>query len=228
MKRILLLVVVVVLLAGAAFLFLGRRGASEGAQLVPADTVLYVTLPDVKRTIDRWPKTALAQIGAEPAVADFFAKPASQLAMGGGLEAADLLLRVKPGRLFLALTKVNAAGGEAVIGFQFFGGSKDLDEAMDRLYREFGKHFPNATRTTTDYHGDAITAYSAAAPVFYSAAHGSWASSRTPSPRSSRRSTAPPARPFAGAHGKQGVQNGARARLARSRFPVVWPHRAGF
>jgi hypothetical protein len=174
MKRILLLVVVVALLACAVFVFLGRRGASEGAQLVPADTVFYATLPDVKRTIDRWPKTALAQIGAEPAVADFFAKPAGQLAMGGGLEAADLLMRVKPGRLFLAVTKVNAAGGEAVLGFQFFGGSKDLDEAMDRLYQEFGRHFPKATRTTTDYHGDVITTYSAAAPVFYSAAHGSW------------------------------------------------------
>lgn len=175
MKRILLLLVVVALIAGAVFVFLGRRGAVEGAQLVPADTVLYFTLPDVKRTIDRWPKTALAQIGAEPTVADFFAKPMGQLAMDGGLEAADLLLRVKPGRLFLALTKVNVAGGEAVLGFQFYGGRKELDAAMERLYRELGKHFPKANHATTDYHGDAVTGYFAPAPLFFSGSHGSWA-----------------------------------------------------
>jgi hypothetical protein len=174
MKRVLLLLVVLVLLGGAAVIFLSRRGAVESAQLVPADTVLYVTLPDVKRTIDRWPKTALAQIGAEPAVAEFFAKPMGLLATHGGLEAADLLLRVKPGRLFLAVTKVSQSGGDAVLGFEYFGGRQELDAAMDRLYRELGKKFPKAERKTADYHGDAVTTFGAGAPLLASGSHGSW------------------------------------------------------
>lgn len=175
MKRVLLLVVVLAALIAAAWFFLMPRGTSEGAQLVPADSVFYVTLPDVQRTINRWPKTALAQIAAEPAVADFLQKPIAQLATGGGLEAMDLLFRVKPGRLFLAVTAMRQNGAQALLGFQFLGGRKDVDAAMERLYRELGKTTPNSATAASDYHGDTVTTFSGATPLFFSASHGSWA-----------------------------------------------------
>lgn len=175
MKRILLSLVVVALLLSAAWYFLMPRGASEGAQLVPADSVLYFTLPDVQRTLNRWPKTALARIAAEPGVAEFFQKPMSQLGAGGGLEALDLLFRVKPGRLFLAVSAVQESGAHVLLGFQFFGGRKDVDDAMERLYREIGKRLPGAATATAAYQGDAVTTFPAGQPLLFSAAHGSWA-----------------------------------------------------
>lgn len=175
MKRVLLVVIVLVLVAAGAFFFLRRSGVSEGAQLLPAGTVVYAALPDVKRTIDRWPKTAIAQIGAEPSVAAFLKKPMELAANQGGLEGLDFILRVKPGRLFVAVTAVRDSGADVVLGFQFFGDRKELDGAMERLYRELGKSIPDAKQTTADYHGDAITTFSGAAPLLFSGAHESWA-----------------------------------------------------
>jgi len=174
MKRVLLLLVVLALLVGGAAYFLSIHGVSEGAQLVPQSNVLYVTLPDVKRTIDRWPKTALAQIGAEPAVADFLSKPMQQMFTSGGAEGLDLIFRVKPGRLFFAVTDVSDKSASVVLGFQYFGSRKDLEEAMGRLRKELGKSMPNAATDVTDYNGDAVTKFGGAGPAVYSAAHGSW------------------------------------------------------
>jgi hypothetical protein len=174
MKRVVLLLLVLLLLAAGAFYWFSRQGVTEGAQLVPAGSVLYVAVPDVRRSLERWPKTSLAQIGAEPAVADFLKKPMELAASKGGLEGLDLLFRVKPGRLFFAVTAVRETGGDLVLGFQYFGGRKDLDGAMDRLYREAEKMVPNAKRTTADYRGDQITTFAGAAPIFFSGTHGSW------------------------------------------------------
>jgi hypothetical protein len=174
MKRALLLLVVLALLAAGAFFYLSRRGLTEGAQLVPADTVFYLAIPDLHRTVSRWPKTALAQIGAEPSVADFLKKPLSSLGSEGGLEGLNLLLRVDPSRFFLAVTAVRETGGDLVCGFQYSGGKKELDVAMERLYRELGKSSPASKRSTADYNGDTITSFSGGTPVLFSGSHGSW------------------------------------------------------
>lgn len=174
MKRVLLVVVVLALVIGGAVFFLSRHAITEGAQLLPADSVLYVTIPDVRRSMDRWPKTELAQIGAEPAVADFLGKPVGKLFASGGADALDLLFRVKPGRLFFGITGLSDHGAQAVLGFEYFGGRKDLDAAMDRLRYELGKSMPKAASATYDFNGDTITTFGEAAPVIYSASHGSW------------------------------------------------------
>lgn len=175
MKRVLLVLVVLAVVAAGVFFFLRRPGVSEGAQLLPAGTVVYAALPDVKRTIDRWPKTALARIGAEPSVAAFLKKPLALAAERGGLEGLDLILRVKPGRLFFAVTGVRETGADVVLGFQFFGGRKELDGAMERLYRELGKAIPDAKPTTADYQGGTITTFAGPAPLLFTGVQGSWA-----------------------------------------------------
>ncbi len=174
MKRVLLLLVVLAILIGGSVFFFLRHAITEGAQLLPSDSVLYVTVPDVQRTMGRWPKTALAQIGAEPAVAEFLGKPFGQVFANGGADAMDLLFRVKPGRLFFGVTTVNQTGAQVILGFEFFGGRKDLDVAMGRLYHELGKKMPNAATTTYDYKGDAVTTFGGEKPAVYSGAHGSW------------------------------------------------------
>ncbi|MDD5200792.1 MAG: hypothetical protein PHC88_13425 [Terrimicrobiaceae bacterium] len=174
MKRVLLLLVVLALLVVGAFLIFSRRGITEGAQLLPADTVFYAAVPDVRRSAERWPKTALAQIGAEQAVADFLKKPVDLVASQGGIEGLDLLFRVKPGRFFVAVTAIRDTGGDAILGFEFFGGQKELDGAMDRFYRELGKSVPGSKRSTSAFQGDTLTTFAGAAPILFSASHGNW------------------------------------------------------
>lgn len=174
MKRLLVILLVLALVAGGAFYLFSRQSIRDGAQLVPANTVFYAALPDLRRTTERWPKTALARIGAEPSVAQFLEKPLSRLASGGTLEGVDFLLRVKPGRFFLAVTTLRDTGADVVLGFQFFGGRKDLDAAFDRLYRELGKSLPEARRTTADHQGDTITSFAGDGPILFTAVHGSW------------------------------------------------------
>jgi hypothetical protein len=174
MKRLLVLLVGVILLAiGASYLLL-KPAPLRSSQLLPADTVLLVAAPDLRRSMERWPKTAVAQIGAEPAVADFLAKPLELAASKGGLEGLDFLLRLKPGRMFAAVTAVHESGADVVVGFEYFGGRADLDAAMERMYHEMDKAVPNAKRTTADYHGDAVTTFSGAAPLLFSGSHGRW------------------------------------------------------
>jgi len=174
MKRLLVLLVVLALLVGGACYFFFKSGPVQAAQLLPADSVLFVAVPDVRTSLDRWPKTALAQIGAESAVADFLKKPLELAASKGGIEGLDLLLRVKPGRLFVAVTGVRETGADVMLGFEYFGARSELDGAMERLYHELDKTVPNAKRTTADYQGDTVTTFMGAAPLLFSGAHGSW------------------------------------------------------
>lgn len=175
MKRLLVVLVVLAVLIGGAFYFFTQRSVRDGAELVPAGTVFYAALPDIRRTAARWPNTALARIAAEPSVARFLEKPAGNLATQGGLEGVDLLFRVKPGRFFLAVTDLRDAGADVMLGFQFFGSRQELDAAFERLYRELAKSMPQAKRTTTDYQGDAVTSFVGDGPILFTAAHGSWA-----------------------------------------------------
>lgn len=175
MKKALLVLVVLALLAAAgAWLFLGKRGITDGAALLPANAVLYAAIPDVARTSQRWPQTALAQIGAEPAVAEFFAKPLEALGAGGGGEAAGILERLKPGSFFVALTALTESTAEGALGFQYHGGQQDLSDAMERLHAELAARFPNGARTTSEYHGTTITSFTGGAFGVHTASHGNW------------------------------------------------------
>ncbi len=175
MKKALLVVVVLALLAAAgALLFLGKRGISDGAALLPANTVIYAAIPDVARTSQRWPQTALAKIAAEPAVAEFFARPLTTFGAGGGGEAAEILARLKPGRFFVALTSLGDAPPEGVLGFQYFGGQESLTAAMERLHAELAARFPSESRSTSDYHGVTITSFGGPMAGVHTASHGNW------------------------------------------------------
>jgi hypothetical protein len=176
MKRVLLLLVFLAVLAAgtATYLFLRHSAENPGAQFVPGSTIFYATMPDALRTGMRWPKTALAQIGGEPEVSEFFKKPLGLMNKQGGNEAIDLLMKVKPIRFFVALTAVSQTEGDVVIGFQYLGGRPQLDAAMQRLYREIQKQHPDAKPVTADYQGDAITTLQGATPTIVSATHGSW------------------------------------------------------
>ena len=79
MKRVISTVLVLLALGVAAFFFLKmRRYLPErlrGAELAPAETVLFVQFPNLRQTALRLPKTDLYQIWREPEVQAFLEKP---------------------------------------------------------------------------------------------------------------------------------------------------------
>lgn len=173
-KAVPIIIILAVLIGGAAWYLTSRYGVTDGARLAPATTVAFVTLPDVARTGERWKETALAKIGADPAVKAFLEKPLALVQVEGGSEATEILDKLKPGRLFLAVSALEEGDLDLLIGFQYFGSKTDLDAAMTRLHSELQKHFPVATSATSEYEGDTVTAMATGELTLYSASHSSW------------------------------------------------------
>ena len=77
MKKALPIILVLVALAVAIAVFLKRKGgnldmpAGLAAELAPADTILFLEIPDPARTRERWNKTNLYQISQEPEWKEF-------------------------------------------------------------------------------------------------------------------------------------------------------------
>jgi hypothetical protein len=173
MKRLLLIVLVLAILVGAALWFFCGRGTAGNAGLVPADSAFYLSLPDMKRSGERWPKTALAQIGADPAVADFLAQPLALLNEGGATEAREILDKIDPKSLFFAVTGVSRSGAHVLLGVEYSGARKDLDDALARFYSELSKK-ASAAQSTADYKGDVVTTVTVGKPVLFTAVHDKW------------------------------------------------------
>lgn len=177
MKKILIaLLVVILIIAGAAFWFWRGLGTSDYATLLPADTVLAISLNDLPRSALRWPQTTLAKIGAEPQVTEFLKKPLQYMSKDrGGDEATSLLMGLKPVRIFGAVVKLTSQENSALVGFQFWGGGSDYNTAIARLRQELDRGQPSPSPVNTeDHHGDTISISSHGALTLYTARHGHW------------------------------------------------------
>src|SRR5258708_3781356 len=108
MKR----VVIICLLAAAAIcvaVVLLRHGVSEaeGLRLAPAGTVLFVDLPDIPRTRERWKQASLHQLAQEPEVQAFLQRPKSAVpALGQASATGARLSALDPQEAFFALTSI--------------------------------------------------------------------------------------------------------------------------
>ena len=121
----------------AVMLFLREAGPSDAAMLVPEDTVFLASFSDLPRSFLRWQGTCLAKIGKEPEVRAFLEKPMVKLMANPGTdETGRILVGLKPGRMFVAVTGVTTERVDALLGFQYWGGRKDFDEAVSRMRRE--------------------------------------------------------------------------------------------
>ena len=128
-KNLVAVVVILLLLAGGAAAWFFRHAsaprASRLAECLPGDTVVFIQLPDLRCTRERWPKTALAQIAAEPEVQAFLERPRSRLPKSVEEQAARIA-RIDPGEAFLAVTAVsNQAAPKVVAGFSFNGKNEE-------------------------------------------------------------------------------------------------------
>ncbi len=175
MKKILLILVFVLVLVGASIWYvLSRYGVTDSAEIVPANAVAFVAFPDLVQSGIRWNQTALAKIGAEPTMQAFLERPLGLIGQGGLDEAAGILSRLKPGRIFAALCSVSEAGGNGLFGFQYFGSKKDYEEAIDRLHREVMNVAPGAVRTEIEHAGSTIIQIQSGEQSLFTGSHTSW------------------------------------------------------
>jgi hypothetical protein len=176
MKKILLPVVIALLvIAGSAIWIWRATGITDAAVFLPADTVALVSLPDVPRTLMRWPKTTLAQIGAEPEMQAFLEKPFQYFSKDrGGDEASGILLNLKPGRIFAAALSVSGPDAALLIGFQYWGGKLAHDAAVARLRQEIAGNDALLEPTREDYLGTEITSTTQMGVTISNASHGKW------------------------------------------------------
>lgn len=171
MKKITIgLVVAAILILVGVVLVKRSGGESQAAALAPAETMFFVNIPNIPQTGFRWISTALAQIAAEPEVQAFLELPLKNLKESPSSgEVGGLLAGLKPGNIFLAAMPGEAQSTQALLGFQFWGGRKDFDNALARLRKELpdpdqapAKEIHIGLEILVTRHGD-LTLYSAAA-----------------------------------------------------------------
>ena len=135
----------VAIVVAATFLFFERTSGHHTAatELAPAETIFFLHFPDLKRTAERWPKTGLAQIGAEPEVQAFLAKPrANAPQMKLWTQKLEQVARVEPGEAFLAVTSIDGAMPRFIAGISFAGRKSDaqaLSSQFDNVTLTFAR-----------------------------------------------------------------------------------------
>lgn len=176
MKKVLLIALVALLVIAGSVLWVVRRmGVSDPALLLPAETAALVSLPDLPRSIMRWPQTTLAKIGVEPQMKAFLEKPLQYLTkQQGGDEAAGILWSLKPGRIFAAAIGVSEKDAALLIGFQYWGGKPAHDAAVARLRQEIDAGGPAAEVKTETYEGAEIAVSVHQGVTICNASHGQW------------------------------------------------------
>ena len=164
MKRVVLPLAVVLVLAGAGF-YLQRGLAGHPRQVatwLPAGTILFEDLPDLHRTADRWPATALAQILNEPEVQALLQRPLGLTPHRAGFEGRlARLRRIDPSHLFLAVTDWSGAGApKAVAGLSYMGSKQDLDALVDELRKRVRESWPEGKGDIEQYGSGEIETFS--------------------------------------------------------------------
>ena len=138
-------IVLVAIAAAAAFVYLKKTAGAHirATELAPAETIFFLHFPDLRRSAERWPKTDLAQIGAEREVQDFLAKPraaAPQFKLW--TEKLAQLARIQPGEAFLAVTSIDGAQPRFVAGVSFSGRKSELEALLAEPRAELKRAYP--------------------------------------------------------------------------------------
>ena len=82
MKRLIAGGLLLLIVAIGAFLWWQNQKSVSSSQIAPADCLVYLELPNLIQTAERWPDTALSQILAEPSVQRFLRQPVSKIPKG--------------------------------------------------------------------------------------------------------------------------------------------------
>src|SRR5207248_1586313 len=153
MKRFLLVILLGAIAALTAYYIVRQHPAASPstiANLVSADTALFIHIPDVEKNRDAWHRTDLYQLYREPAVQDFLQKPKSRLPGKGPVKEAwrDLAsLRMRNG--FLATNNFDSL--RVIGGFEFRCSEKEAESVIERWKSRLATKAPGAQRSSADY-----------------------------------------------------------------------------
>jgi len=162
MKKIFLGFFIVAAAISAAFVFLKKASAhrSRAADLVPAETIFFAHFPDLRRTAERWPQTALAQIWAEPEVQAFLAKPRAKApGMKVWQEKLRQIAQVAPGEAFFAVTSIDGPQPKIVSGFSFSGRKADVAALLAEPHNALKTAWPAGKSDLAIYGGTEIATF---------------------------------------------------------------------
>jgi hypothetical protein len=153
MKRLLLVIVLVVVAALAAYYITRQHPAavpSTVANLLPADTALFIHLPDVEKNRDAWHRTDLYQLYREPAVQDFLQKPKSHLPEKSSVREVwndSASLQIRNG--FLATNSFDSL--RLLAGFEFRCGEKEAQGLIDHWKSKLLSSSSGTQRSSAEY-----------------------------------------------------------------------------
>lgn len=148
MKRIFVPVLVLALIVGAAFIFIRKEVAKSPepvAEWLPAGTLFFDDMPDIHRSRDRWPLTALGQIVHEPEVQAFLQRPRDTVPGYASFNERRVQERqIDPGQFFIAVTDWSGnAVPKAIAGLSYAGDKDQLDALVGELRRLVQAQWPS-------------------------------------------------------------------------------------
>ena len=153
MKRFLLVILLGAIAAFTAYYIVRQHPAampSTIANLLPADTALFIHLPDAEKNRDAWHRTDLYQLYREPALQDFLQKPKSRLPAKGPVKEAlhdSASLRMR--NAFLATNNFDSL--RLIGGFEFRCSDKEAESVIERWQSRLAAKAPGTQRSSADY-----------------------------------------------------------------------------
>lgn len=170
MKRPFGVIVLVVIAALTAYYITRQHPAavpSSIASVLPADTALFIHLPDAEKNGRAWQRTDLYQLYREPAVQDFLQKPKSHLRDTGSLseiwnDSASLRIR----NAFLATTTLDSL--RLIAGFEFGCGEKEAQTLIERWKSKLLSNKSGTQRSAINYEKHQIDILSSGQFIFAS------------------------------------------------------------
>jgi len=153
MKRLLLVILLGAIAALTAYYIVRQHPAavpSTIANLLPADTALFIHMPDAERNRDAWHRTDLYQLYREPAMQDFLQKPKSRLPEKGPVKEAwrdSAALRMR--NAFLATNNFDSL--HLIGGLEFRCQEKEAESVIERWKSRLLAKAPGAQRSSADY-----------------------------------------------------------------------------
>lgn len=104
------------------------------ADLVPADTEIFLTFPDLLETAQRWPKTSLGQMIQSPRLRPFLRRPLSRLLSTPEWQTTQRILQeLNVEELFVALRFTSLDDPEVLLAFRAQGGAEAVSATLLRL-----------------------------------------------------------------------------------------------
>jgi hypothetical protein len=161
MKRHILPLAAIVLL-GAGLYACSKPGSSTStstaandaafADFVPADAVVSLAVPDVKRARTAWKTSSIYQIWMEPEVQTFLTKPLAKIPQSPELNTLlDKLEAVQARHVFLSLISLNSDRPQLVAGFAFKGDAAALEPILAKPKAELLKSHPDGKAGSVAY-----------------------------------------------------------------------------